>query len=191
MAGGGKAAVRVSWVALGAAGPLIGFGLAAVTLDPPYGPVVPVHDAQVALVLSGDVDYRRVERAVELYRQGRVRALMVTGAGVGGDSAVELAKVALAGGVAATDLVVEPRSVSTRENVLRSVDVLRRRGWRRIALVTSSSHMRRALGVARRAAPELEWVAVPVPDPGHARRIYRARVQEWVKWGWYLTRGWA
>jgi uncharacterized SAM-binding protein YcdF (DUF218 family) len=191
MARGGTAAVRLRHMALvmGALG--LGMIVAAATVDPPVGPVPPVQDAPVALVLSGDVDYRRVGRAAELYREGRVRSLLVTGAGVGGDSAVELARQATAQGVARGDVLVEPRSTSTRENLLRSTALLRQRQWHRVALVTSTSHMRRALGAARRAGPELEWLAVPVPDPGPRTRIYKARLQEWVKWAWYLARGWA
>ena len=164
--------------------------VAGATLDPPFGPVPPVVRADVALVLSGDVDYLRVSRAAELYRGRRVVRLLVTGAGVGGDSARELAREAVARGVAPEDVVIEPASTSTRESVVQAAAILRERGWRRVALVTSASHMRRAWGAARMAAPDVDWIPVAVADAGPASRLHRARLAEWAKLAWYSARGW-
>ena len=59
-----------------------------------------------------------------------------------------------------------------------------------MCLVTNESHMGRASRAARRALPEVEWILVPVPDPGPWSRIVEVRLQEWVKLGWYAVRGW-
>ena len=162
----------------------------AAVVDPPYGaPNDTVADA--ALVLSGDVDYLRVRHAAALQTRGRVRFLLVTGAGVGGDSGRELAKQALKAGVPEPAIVVEPRSTTTRENMLYASPIVREHGWTRVALVTSASHMGRALRAARRAMPEVEWTPAPVGDAGPPARIYRTRMGEWVKLAWYAARGWA
>jgi len=161
-------------------------------LDPPFaqGTLGPRSDA--ALVLSGDVDYLRLKRAAGLYREGQVRLLVLTGAGIGGDSALamrEFAELRLA--VPARAMVLEARSTTTRENLEFAAPLLRQSGVSRVALVTSRSHMGRALRTARRLVPDLEWVPVPVDDAGPPSRIWRTRLQEWVKLAWYWLRGWA
>lgn len=142
-------------------------------------------------MLSGDVDYLRIRHAAALQRSGAVRYLLVTGAGVGGDSAHEMAKQASRLGVPEDAIAVEEHSTTTRENVLNAAPIVRARRWKRVALVTSASHMGRALRAARRAMPEVEWTPVAVVDAGPPARIYRSRLGEWIKLAWYAARGWA
>jgi uncharacterized SAM-binding protein YcdF (DUF218 family) len=163
--------------------------LGAAVVDPPYRPAAD-DVADAALVLSGDVDYLRIRHAAALQTRGRVKLLMVTGAGVGGDSGRELAKQAQRLGVPADAILVEERSTTTRENLLNAAPIVRERGWTRLALVTSASHMGRALRAARRAVPEVEWVPSAVADAGPPARIYRTRLGEWVKLAGYAARGW-
>ena len=161
-------------------------------LDPPFPPGAPGQGVDAALVLSGDVDYLRLRRAAGLYREGRVRLLVLTGAGVGGDSALAMRDFAEQRlGVPAPAMLLETRSTTTRENLELAAPLLRNAGARRVALVTSSSHMGRALRTARRLVPDLDWAPVPVEDAGPAARIWRTRLQEWVKLAWYGLRGWA
>jgi len=166
-------------------------GLAgAASLYPPAFPRTPSGTADAALVLSGDVDYLRVRHAAALQTSGLVRFVIVTGTGVGGDSAVELAAQARKLGVEERAIVREERSQNTRENLVNVDPIIRAHGWRRVALVTSESHMGRALRVARRVMPDLDWVPAPVPDAGPRARIYRTRLGEWSKLAWYGLRGW-
>jgi uncharacterized SAM-binding protein YcdF (DUF218 family) len=160
------------------------------TVEPPFAPGVREVRADVAVVMSGDVDYLRVARAADLYVRGGAARLLVTGAGIGGDDARELGRQAVDRGVRAEDVVIEPTSTSTRENVVQAATIVRARGWRTVALVTSVSHMNRALGAARKAAPEVKWIPVPVEDAGPESRRRRARLSEWVKLAWYKARGW-
>jgi uncharacterized SAM-binding protein YcdF (DUF218 family) len=170
----------------------VGIGAAVVATiartDPPAnGPI----KADAAVVLSGDVDYLRVKHGAELVQQGRVKALLLTGAGVGGDSAEAMKGEAMAAGVPASAIVLETASTSTRENFAFAAPIIRDRGWRRIALVTSQSHMARALATARRTMPEIEWIASPVKDAGAPDRARRLRAGEALKLLWYKARGWA
>jgi uncharacterized SAM-binding protein YcdF (DUF218 family) len=143
-----------------------------------------------ALVLSGD-DYHRLERAVALYQEGRVARLVLTGAGVGGDSALAMREFAIEQlGVPAEAILFEARSLSTRENLVFAAELLRQNRLHTVALVTSRSHMGRALLAARRAAPDVAWVAVPVEDVGSPNQVWRTRLQEWFKLAWYWLRGW-
>jgi uncharacterized SAM-binding protein YcdF (DUF218 family) len=180
----------VRWLAGAACGALLPALALPVFVDPPYDAQASQTRADAALVLSGDVDYLRVRHAAALQTSGLVRFVIVTGTGVGGDSAVELAAQARQSGVTAAAIVREERSQNTRENLANAAAIIRAHGWRRIALVTSASHMGRALRVARRVMPDLDWVPAPVPDAGPRARIYRTRLAEWAKLGWYGLRGW-
>jgi uncharacterized SAM-binding protein YcdF (DUF218 family) len=142
------------------------------------------------MVMSGDVDYQRLERAVAMFASGRVSWLVLTGAGIGGDSAETMRQLAIGRGVPAERVLVEPRATTTRENLVLAAPLLSERGFSSVALVTNASHMGRSERVARRVLPEIQWIPVPVADPGPRQRIYRTRLQEWVKLAWYALRGW-
>jgi uncharacterized SAM-binding protein YcdF (DUF218 family) len=158
--------------------------------DPPHPWPSPV-DLDAALVLSGDVDYARLDRAVALFRSGVVRRVVITGQGIGGDDAVFLANRALHAGVREDAIAFEHQSHTTRENVAFAAPLLRRLGCRRVALVTSGPHMARALLLAQRLAPDLQWSVEPVPEPGPSSRVYRVRFSEWAKLGVYWLTGWS
>ena len=63
-------------------------------------------------------------------------------------------------GVPAERIELEERSRNTFENALYTAVILRRRGWRRVAVVTDAFHMPRALYVFRRLG--LDAVGEPV-----------------------------
>jgi uncharacterized SAM-binding protein YcdF (DUF218 family) len=163
-------------------------GLAFV--DPPHGSASrPLH-ADAAIVPSGDVDYLRIKSAAGLFQAGEVSWLLLTGKGAGGDSALVLRDVAIRFHVPEDRILLEQESTSTRENFSLATPIVRTRQWKRVALVTSRSHMGRAERVAHRVLPEVLWLPVPVPDAGPPRRIVRTRFQEWVKLAWYAAHGW-
>lgn len=179
-------------IAVAGVGALIAAAMVAVGGRPrPDRVALPAVTADAAIVLSGDVDYLRVSHASRLLREGRVRALVLTGRGVGGDSAEAMRRQAVAAGVSPEAILVETESTSTRENILFAAPLLRQRGWRRVALVTSQSHLARALAAARKAVPDVEWIAAPVPDAGSPDRARRLRAEEALKLLWYKARGWA
>ncbi len=132
-----------------------------------------------------------MRRAVALHRAGQVEHLVLTGAGIGGDSALAMKEVAVRMGVSEAAIVVETESRTTRENLAFAAPLLRARGLATVALVTSDSHLGRAERVARRVAPDVVWLPVPVPDAGPASRVCGQRLAEWVKLAGYLVRGWA
>ena len=170
---------------------IIGTAIAAVASRPQPDITPATVQADAALVLSGDVDYLRIRHAAGLVKAGQVKAILLTGQGIGGDSAEEMRVEAIAAGVPATAIVLETASMSTRENFIFAAPLIRERGWRRIALVTSQSHLARALATARTAMPDVEWVPDPVPDAGPPSRVRRVRAQERTKHLWYILRGWA
>jgi uncharacterized SAM-binding protein YcdF (DUF218 family) len=101
----------------------------------------------------------RVERGVELFRQGAA-PLLLSGGGHGAEpEAVIMRRLALASGVPEAALLLEPGSRNTWENASESAQLLRRRGLRRVVLVSDRAHLPRAallfrlagLGIAGRA----------------------------------------
>jgi uncharacterized SAM-binding protein YcdF (DUF218 family) len=146
--------------------------------------------ADAALVLSGDVDYLRLQRAIQLFKARAVPFLILTGAGVGGDSAAEMEHIAVSQGVPKESILLETRSTTTRENLLFVAPLLRAQELKRVLLVTSESHMRRALLAAQKAVPDVTWIPDPVPDASGAGRIESVRAQEWLKLLYYALKGW-
>jgi uncharacterized SAM-binding protein YcdF (DUF218 family) len=169
---------------------VVGISIVAVASRPQPVALGPVQ-ADAALVLSGDVDYLRVKHAAALVKAGQVKAILLTGQGIGGDSAEEMRKIAIADGAPDAAIVQERDSTTTRENLILAAPIIKERGWRRIALVTSQSHLGRALAAARKAIPDVEWVPAPVPDAGPPARARQQRAEEAFKHLWYILRGWA
>jgi len=97
----------------------------------------------------------RLLSALELYRSGRVGALLIT-SGSGNLLAPEaaeapgLAAFARRWGLPEKDLLVESASRNTRENASLSLPLLVERKARSVVLITSAAHMNRAEAVFRK-----------------------------------------
>jgi uncharacterized SAM-binding protein YcdF (DUF218 family) len=94
----------------------------------------------------------RVEHAVALYKQGRVKRLVLSGgAGKAGHTeASVMRELALAAGVPSEALILEEASRSTIENFACSRPLLAHLGAQRVLLVTEPWHMTRAMLLAHR-----------------------------------------
>lgn len=176
--------------------------LAAVFADEPARWLIVADErrpADAAIVLAGDPDYERTKAGARLLLAGEVRLLILTGGEPGpGDSATSLRDVALELGVPAEAIRMEQVSTSTRGSMLAVREILAREGVRRVAVVTSPYHQRRAVWTARRGLPGIEIVSQPA-DPSFwkpegwwksalGRRLV---VGEYLKIAYYLVRGWA
>jgi uncharacterized SAM-binding protein YcdF (DUF218 family) len=111
-----------------------------------------------AMHRSGEVELDdhvdRVLTAYELVRSGRARNVLVSGGNADlrpGEPAEAdvLAGVLSRWGVPASQIVVEAKSLNTRENAIESARLAAAHGWRSLLLVTSAAHMPRALGCFR------------------------------------------
>lgn len=129
----------------------------------------------VAVVLTGGAVEKRGDRTyysktvdrilqpLMLYKEGKVRKILISG-GSGlvstqADSVYEgraLAGLLRVSGVPGQDIVLEGRSRNTRENAVFSKEVLSRLPHRNVLLVTSSFHMRRAVGCFRKVGVEVK-----------------------------------
>ena len=109
--------------------------------------------------------FDRLLHGMRLLRAGRAPTLLLTGGVIsyltGSDvtEAERLAQLAGEYGVASGQLLLEDRSRNTYENGLFTARLLRERGWHRVLLVTSASHMRRSMGVF--LGQELDAIAAP------------------------------
>ena len=100
-------------------------------------------------------------------------------------------------GVPASAIVLEERATNTYENVVFVDAILRDRGWRRVLLVSSPYHMRRAVLVWHKRAPEVEVIPTPVEESQFYAHVRGARLeqlrgllQEYVAIFAYWRRGW-
>jgi uncharacterized SAM-binding protein YcdF (DUF218 family)/glycosyltransferase involved in cell wall biosynthesis len=106
----------------------------------------------------------RISQAIELYHEGVAPRMIISSGFVFALREAESMKaIAMANGVPGDAIVLEERATNTHQNVTYTRDILAANGWRRIALVSSPYHMRRAMLTWRKAAPDVEVIASP-PD---------------------------
>jgi uncharacterized SAM-binding protein YcdF (DUF218 family) len=124
-------------------------------------------NADIAVVLAGDSFGNRILKAAELVRQGYVPRALVSGPeGLYGHHESDLAiPFAMKAGYPESYFVpFEHQARSTLEEAQAIVPELRRLGVKRILLVTSDYHTRRAGKMFRAAAPDLTFLVVAAPD---------------------------
>ena len=104
------------------------------------------------------------------YREGAAPVLLVSGGGSRPVSEAEAMRaLAIAAGVPDPAIVVEPNSGNTAENAFNSATLLRRRGLRRIVLVSHRLHLPRARLLFRLAGLNIVGAAgVPARSPAEA-----------------------
>lgn len=132
-------------------------------------------DCIIVLGSAKAAEYR-VPVAVDIYRAGRARKIMLCGCAlrvfpVGQCTEAEYMRmVALELGVVEDDLILENASQNTVENILFALIELQRAFWlnkvRSVLLVTTTFHMRRSLAIARYLFPKHINIA-PCPANDH------------------------
>jgi uncharacterized SAM-binding protein YcdF (DUF218 family) len=114
---------------------------------------------------------RRLDRGIQLLREGAAPLLVLTGGGAGPVAEAEIMRdAALARGVPPAALLIEPRSRNTYENARETAVLLGSRGLRSVLLVSDRLHLPRAMimfylaglhiaGCAGVAPPSIIWEA--------------------------------
>ena len=149
------------------------------------GPAEPLADVDGIVALTGGSE--RMERAVELLREGRGRRLLITGVHP------SLSETTLGRVVGAPpELVrccidIDKRGLDTRGNARETAAWAARHGFTRLVVVTSDYHMHRSLLEFRRTLPEADLVAYPVHggdgrDPLRNAAALRLWLAEYVKY---------
>jgi uncharacterized SAM-binding protein YcdF (DUF218 family) len=106
----------------------------------------------------------RIQHAIDLYHQGRVRALVFTGGRGAEDEAAEseVARIyALRQGVPAAHIYCETASHITHDNLKRAQAIMQRERLQSALLVSDPLHMRRSMQIAR----DLGMEVYPSPTP--------------------------
>jgi uncharacterized SAM-binding protein YcdF (DUF218 family) len=157
------------------------------------------------LLNAGD----RVWFGAQLWRAGRAPVLILSGGNAEWSASDQPEAEAMATflvdlGVPRGAMLLESQSLTTHENALRTREVMQANGIRRVLLVTSALHMRRAMaafaaaGIDAVPAPT-DFEAVPpremtvldwLPDAGALEGSTRA-IKEYVGYWVYRVRGWA
>lgn len=137
--------------------------------------------ADVAVALAGDPRGARERHAMELYKRGLVRKVVVSGIpyawGLHTGQAARAYVVGL--GVPDGDVVVLKDSWNTRREATDLARLMREHAWSSAILVTSAFHSRRALYAFRKAAPDRHFSSMPVPTGA----------PEWSPVRWWTRRG--
>lgn len=115
-----------------------------------------------AVVLGGDE--ARVEGGAGVVRAGSGRHLLYTGA-MSPRAARELEQELVAAGIPEQEIVLATRARNTWENAVEATEVMAERGWRSVVLVTSASHVPRALACFRRMGVEPDVLPVDYTPP--------------------------
>ncbi|MGA3268734.1 MAG: YdcF family protein [Verrucomicrobiota bacterium] len=116
------------------------------------GPVT----ADVIVVLGGG-SRERPERAAELFQEHAAPRIIVSGFGDAGINR----RLLLGVGVPASVIELEDQSKTTRENARFTIKMLRERGVKRVILVTSWYHSRRALRCFEHYGPDIQFFSRP------------------------------
>ena len=149
--------------------------------------------------LAGGGYQERVKEAIDLYRAGYATHILFSSGYVGPFREAEIMRdlAVTVGNIPAEAIALETNAANTRENVLFSRQILTQHQWRRILLVSSPYHMRRALLTWRKLAPEISVVPTPVSlsqfythDRGASVEQLRGLLQEYVAILVYWWKGW-
>jgi len=156
---------------------LVGLGpytlLRATTASARHRHAVAVPQAPVAVVLGAGVDgnlqpswalARRIDSAVELYRQGKVRALLMSGDNSrwGYDEPAAMRDAAVRQGVPSSAVVLDYAGFDTYSSCYRARHVF---GLTRITLVSQDFHLARAIWICRRLGLRAQGLAAADADP--------------------------
>jgi uncharacterized SAM-binding protein YcdF (DUF218 family) len=147
---------------------------------------------------AGGGAQERLRQAIDLYKAGYAQYLVFSSGYVYSFREAEsMRALAIDQGVPPSVIVLEERATNTYQNVRFSSDVLREHDWRRILLVSSPYHMRRALLVWRKQAPGIAVVPTPSPQSqfydhtrGASLEQVRGILQEYLAIFGYWRRGW-
>ncbi|MBI3089153.1 MAG: YdcF family protein [Candidatus Tectomicrobia bacterium] len=163
----------------------------------------PLQGADAILVLSGHVE--RLVAGYELYRWGYAPRLLVANQGVGRcefngqvyPACHSAPRILHQLGVPESALIVLREARSTYEEACAAATWMRRRNWRRLILVSSPYHMRRAVLTVRKqlSASDRKLIARPAPQSWfsdsqpHDAPWLRTVAHEYLGLGYYWLRG--
>jgi uncharacterized SAM-binding protein YcdF (DUF218 family)/glycosyltransferase involved in cell wall biosynthesis len=148
---------------------------------------------------AGGGAQERLKQAIDLYKAGYAPDLVLSSGFVYSYREAEVMRaLAIDQGVPASHIFLEQRATNTHENVTFVDAMLAEHHWKSILLVSSPYHMRRALLVWRKVAPDVQVVPTPPAESqfydhaggGASLEQVRGIFQEYVAIAAYWRRGW-
>jgi uncharacterized SAM-binding protein YcdF (DUF218 family) len=112
--------------------------------------------ADVIVVLGGE-NKTRAAKVIELYRQGNAPRILVTGR----NEEAHIIHGLTANGVPEYAILREPFATSTYENAVFTIPILKQLNAKKVLLVTSWYHSRRALRLFQSNSETVEFVSIP------------------------------
>jgi uncharacterized SAM-binding protein YcdF (DUF218 family) len=182
--------------------------------EPAFKPIATLPDYDIGIVLTGvtninktaddrtffDRGADRATHAVQLYKEGKLKRILISG-GQGFQpknnqrEAVLLANFMMTAGVLESDIILEDESNNTRENALFTIRTLKERNEnldQRFLLITSAFHMRRAEGCFRKVGLTVDTYPVDFygnDNPINIRSLTQPSPSSLVLWH-KLTKEW-
>jgi uncharacterized SAM-binding protein YcdF (DUF218 family)/glycosyltransferase involved in cell wall biosynthesis len=147
---------------------------------------------------AGGGQQERLRTAIDLYKAGHAPVMILSSGFVYSFHEAEVMRaLAIDQGIPPSQIVLEEHATNTYENVKFVDAILRDHRWQRVLLVSSPYHMRRALMVWRKVAPDVTVIATPPErtqfyDHAYGATLEQVRgiLQEYVAIGAYWRRGW-
>ncbi len=157
-----------------------------------YSSVAVDKQADAAVVLGAAVWSRnvspvfreRINHAVDLYRQGKVRKLIFTGGQGNSNEPTEAAAAssyAQANGIPIQDILVEQKSHTTFENIVNAKQLADAHSLKTVLIVSDPMHMKRAMTMAR----DVGLIAYPSPTPTTRYVGWRTQMSELARETFY------
>lgn len=117
----------------------------------------------------------RINHAIDLYRSGKVRKIILTGGQGNSDELTEAAtarRYAIKNGVPEDDILIEESSHTTYENVVNAKQLVDANGLKKVLIVSDPLHMKRAVAMAS----DIGLEAYPSPTPTTRYQGWRAQL---------------
>lgn len=136
-----------------------------------------LEQADVIVVVSGGDNNKRIEKGVELYKEGWAPVVLFSGAAAEGNvsNALAMKRIAIKKGVPSNDILIEELSKTTIENAGFSAKIIKEKGYKKIILVTSPYHQRRTFQLFQEELPDVKILNQSAQD------------EDWRKKGWWQT----
>jgi uncharacterized SAM-binding protein YcdF (DUF218 family) len=129
-----------------------------------------------AIVILGGGGVERPKRALELFTNGAAPRIICSGNGDAQWNKSFLVRK----GVPADAVLVENESSNTQQNARLSIALLRKQGAKRVIVVTTWFHSRRALECFRHYASDIEFYSCPSYFGYEPEEMKRAKMREAV-----------
>lgn len=143
---------------------------------------LPEKTVDIAFVFGAEKDHWRVEKAVELYKAGKAKKILISGgtSSYNQEKAPEanyLSGLALSLGVKEADLFVEKRASSTKENVEFSLKLLQTMGYNAretsFIVISSDFHLKRCVALLEKGLQKNVQYYAAAEQPTATREKWR------------------